>query len=106
MRVLLFRKMSCLTFFKAQIQNVAACLDKTSTLIHSIDEKGRTALHIAVCTSRIDILELLLLRGAKPDVRDNDGWTPLSRSMLLGQSKRSYIKFIYKRVWCAGESRI
>lgn len=43
------------------------------------DKKGwrRTALHMAVCNGAREIAKVLLERGANPNVRDSDGWTPL-----------------------------
>ncbi|KAK0727156.1 hypothetical protein B0T26DRAFT_671862 [Lasiosphaeria miniovina] len=48
---------------------------------------GKTALHFAACEVYPEIVELLLERGADPDVRDVEGRTPLSEAALWGRLK-------------------
>ena len=46
----------------------------------NLDDRGRyglTALHYAVRGGKLPLIQLLLERGAKPDVLDDDGLTPL-----------------------------
>ncbi|CAN0235175.1 unnamed protein product, partial [Hapterophycus canaliculatus] len=42
--------------------------------------KGSTALHVAASQDRIEVVEALLLAGARPNVSDGLGWTPLMMS--------------------------
>ena len=50
---------------------------KVGINLNTTDDKGRTALHIAVETGALDIVSLLISQGAKIDVQDNRGRTPL-----------------------------
>ncbi|KAE9606335.1 hypothetical protein Lal_00013593 [Lupinus albus] len=45
------------------------------------DIDGRTALHVASCHSRTDVVDLLLQRGANVDPQDRWGSTPLADAM-------------------------
>ena len=40
-------------------------------------EHGTTALHMAASWAHLDAVQFLVARGADPDLRDNDGRTPL-----------------------------
>jgi len=48
---------------------------------------GWTALHFAAKGGREDIVDILLLYGANPDHRDNDGFSPLDRAKAAGNVK-------------------
>jgi ankyrin repeat protein len=47
----------------------------------SLDELGRSPLHLAVEHGDVEIVRLLLEAGANPDAEDKSGWTPLYRSV-------------------------
>jgi len=47
--------------------------------LHDVDERGRTALHIAVGEGRVEAVRWLLAKGAQVDVRADDG----SRALAL-----------------------
>lgn len=73
--------------------NVPACLDKIEQLLQweasIIDEMtddlaGHTALTLASCTGRQDIVQLLLARGANALHRARDGWTLFHAAALSG----------------------
>ncbi|KAL9316612.1 hypothetical protein ACSQ67_017613 [Phaseolus vulgaris] len=49
--------------------------------VNFTDIDGRTALHVAACQGRTDVVDLLLLRGADVDPRDRWGSTPLADAM-------------------------
>lgn len=46
-----------------------------STLLNAQDSEGQTALHFAVACSHLDMVKLLLERGADPLIQDEDGFT-------------------------------
>nr|DAD37690.1 TPA_asm: hypothetical protein HUJ06_008329 [Nelumbo nucifera] len=50
----------------------------SGTNVNFKDIDGRTALHIAACQWRTDVVELLLRRGAEVDRKDRWGSTPLA----------------------------
>lgn len=56
---------------------VADFLDKYPTAINKTDEKGWTALISAAREGRIDVVGMLLERGASPDKQMGFGWTAL-----------------------------
>ncbi|RMJ12446.1 hypothetical protein CDV36_007907 [Fusarium kuroshium] len=58
--------------------------DKTrSKAINSKDVAGDTALHSAASSKRLENMEMLLSAGADPNIKNNDGMTPL-HCVLLG----------------------
>ena len=54
--------------------------------VNAKDEKGSTALHYA-SASHIDLVRLLLKNGADPDIKSNDGVSPLFVAALNGRNK-------------------
>ena len=49
------------------------------------DQNGFTALHVAAFNGLKDVVQLLLDRGAEPNISDQDGITPLSYALLRGR---------------------
>ncbi|KAB7498063.1 E3 ubiquitin-protein ligase HECTD1 [Armadillidium nasatum] len=52
----------------------------TDALIDAIDSQRSSSLHYAACFGRPQIAKVLLKYGANPDLRDEDGKTPLDRA--------------------------
>lgn len=48
------------------------------------DDRGRTALDIAILWCMPEIVKLLLIYGADPNLRDSKGMTPLMKAAILG----------------------
>ena len=61
----------------------------TKLRIDDTDSDGCTALRRAILHQDIDIVKLLILRGASIDVKDRDGRTATELAVLWGNSKRA-----------------
>ncbi|XP_015121931.1 ankyrin repeat domain-containing protein 49 [Diachasma alloeum] len=62
---------------KGHAERLAILLDKNPALISVTDKDGYTPLHRACYGNHVNIIEYLLLRGAKIDAKTIDGWEPL-----------------------------
>lgn len=59
------------------------CLNLTFSdprLLHQISGQRSSSLHYAACFGRPQIAKVLLRHGANPDLRDEDGKTPLDKA--------------------------
>jgi ankyrin repeat protein len=71
--------------FKTQaeiIESIKLCLDKGAD-IHAADSNGRTAVFGAAQMGYNEVVEFLAQRGAKLDIKDSRGRTPLDAAMGL-----------------------
>jgi hypothetical protein len=66
------------------IQAVRQIIAEAHIDLDSVDRHGRTALHHALSYGAHGIVQLLVGRGASPNVVDSDGWTPLHFAVKLG----------------------
>eukprot|EP00850_Spirogloea_muscicola_P010832 SM000065S20181 [mRNA] locus=s65:186673:188550:- [translate_table: standard] len=48
-------------------------------------QSGWTALHVAAQSGRVEMVRCLLLQGARTDIRNNDGATPLEVALSFGR---------------------
>ncbi|XP_049932450.1 integrin-linked protein kinase 1-like isoform X2 [Nymphaea colorata] len=62
---------------EGDLQGIQELLD-TGIDVNSTDIDDRTALHVAACQGRVEIVELLLEHGARLDMQDRWGSTPLA----------------------------
>ncbi|XP_043702386.1 integrin-linked protein kinase 1-like isoform X2 [Telopea speciosissima] len=62
---------------EGDLEGIVELLD-SGTDVNFRDVDGRTALHVAACQRRADVVELLLQRGAKVDPKDRWESTPLA----------------------------
>ncbi|UCC43738.1 MAG: ankyrin repeat domain-containing protein [Candidatus Zixiibacteriota bacterium] len=69
------------------LELVQTILDSDKTAIGMSNDRGSTALHIAVANGHIRIVELLLDLGADLEAIDVDGDTPLMRAAIGGHSE-------------------
>ncbi|MBN2768915.1 MAG: ankyrin repeat domain-containing protein [Campylobacterales bacterium] len=67
-------------------------IDEDSTLIEQKSNAGITPLHIAVKLRRMDIVKILLAKGADVDAQDNNGLTPLHYA--IGQNQEELSRYL------------
>jgi ankyrin repeat protein len=68
--------------------DVASLLDADADLLHSVDEHGRTPLHMAVLFQNLAAAEMLISRGANCNEEDSTGRTPLHLAGTYSISSR------------------
>lgn len=68
---------------EGDIEGINKMLD-SGTNVDYRDIDGRTALHVAACQGRTDVVELLLSRGAKVNSMDRWGSTVRIRTLRFG----------------------
>ncbi|MBL7647366.1 MAG: ankyrin repeat domain-containing protein [Candidatus Hydrogenedentes bacterium] len=59
-------------------EKVRELLKTDSTLAELRDETGQSPLHYAVLSNSVPLVELLIDEGIDPNVKDNEGRTPLT----------------------------
>ncbi|CAB0030028.1 unnamed protein product [Trichogramma brassicae] len=57
---------------------------KQSMQVDALDKMGKTPLHVAIKNGKIKLVEILMRRGANPNLADKNGFTPLH---IVCQSK-------------------
>jgi pectate lyase len=80
----------------------------------SVNERGDTALHSAVRSSNLRIIELIMTKGADVAVRNDDGQTALDIAMDRGRTKivkllannRSSVASIYLAAFLGDQARV
>jgi hypothetical protein len=63
--------------------------------LNDIDNSGRTALHYAVENDDINIVQMLLKRHAKTDIKDNDNITPI---MIAEENKNTTLVTVLRLI--------
>ncbi|KAL3848702.1 hypothetical protein ACJIZ3_010584 [Penstemon smallii] len=63
---------------EGDLEGIEELLDSATTTVNFKDIDGRTALHVAACQGRTDVIDLLLRRGADVHVEDRWGSTPIA----------------------------
>jgi len=68
------------------LTRVKTLLEKDPGIINRVDPKkeGSTLLHEAVQNNQMEVVELLLSKGASMKIKDNNGYTPLNWAVLMG----------------------
>ncbi len=69
----------------APAEEVKTLLEKHPERVHDINPLGQGPLHYAVMYKRMDLMPLLLEKGADIDLADNTGMTPLHVTALYGR---------------------
>lgn len=67
---------------EGDLEGIQELLD-SGTAVNFRDIDGRSALHVAACQGRTDVVDLLLRRGAEVDVEDRWGSTVCYNSLQL-----------------------
>lgn len=63
---------------KNQIRNCYNSTRCNAETKSSLNEDGQTALHVAVCEGHLEMVKILLERGASANKPDARGWTPIA----------------------------
>jgi ankyrin repeat protein len=72
---------------RGDVAAVTQLLARDSTLVRSVDERECTPLHFAADNGNVELVELLLERGAALEARDVDGDTPLFWAAHAGNAE-------------------
>lgn len=70
---------------KGIIDHVVSILDKEPSLVNCRDSDGYTPLHRASYNGHMNVVRVLLQRGADVDARTEDGWQPLHCACRWGE---------------------
>ena len=62
-------------------------LEAQGSDLNVCDYDGRTAMHLAACNNKLDVLKFLLSHGGKLSPRDRYGFTPLDDAMRYNNKK-------------------
>lgn len=65
----------------------------STSFTQSVDINGQNALHHAVCRSRKSLIPILIDKGVDVYGKDNDGYTPFHKAVLL--SKKNMVKYFF-----------
>lgn len=63
--------------FDGDTELVKHLLENGNQNLNTRDKLGRTLLHYSACRSKVEIVQLLLEKGANPYLKDKNGNTPL-----------------------------
>lgn len=74
-------------------QKILEFLGKTVN-VDAIDEKERTALHLAAGLNRSNFVEFLISKSAKIDAKDSDGWTALHWAVNTDGDAQSVVRLL------------
>ena len=77
--------------------NLRLLLDVGGVDVNGKGARGRTALTEAILVGDVEVVKLLLESGARVDIEDDDGYTPLAQALQRVVS-RLLIYFPVKRV--------
>ena len=77
--------------------DIAELLVSAGADVNAGDENGSTALHLAVRSGNIDLVNFLLRHNARLDARDKDGQTPLHLACLSRQNRTEVLRLILEK---------
>lgn len=72
---------------KGLVSQVSALLDQDPSAVNYVHPTigNATPLLVAIFNGRLEVVQLLLSRGADPNIRGNDNWSPLGVLILYEQ---------------------
>lgn len=70
---------------KGIVDHVVSILDKEPSLVNCKDSDGYTPLHRASYNGHVNVVRILLQRGADVDSKTEDGWQPLHCACRWGK---------------------
>jgi len=80
---------------------VEALLTWDRTLIDVQDDEGLTALHYAIAEGNVEVINLLFLHGADPNIPDNRGWDALAIALAAREMPAAHA--VMDHLFNAGE---
>lgn len=75
--------------------DAAEVLLKNRADVNAKDNKGRTALMMAIRSDHADVAEVLLKNEADVNAKDNDGWTALMWAAIRGHADATEVLIKY-----------
>eukprot|EP00252_Welwitschia_mirabilis_P022348 TRINITY_DN6018_c0_g1_i1.p1 TRINITY_DN6018_c0_g1~~TRINITY_DN6018_c0_g1_i1.p1 ORF type:complete len:483 (-),score=98.91 TRINITY_DN6018_c0_g1_i1:374-1822(-) len=72
---------------KGDAKGIEGLLKEGKVDVNSADFDDRTALHVACCEGHVDVVKLLLRKGANVNVRDRWGSTPIADAKFYGNEE-------------------
>ena len=69
-----------------KVEMAVLLLDRDPLLLDAVDGEGQTALHYAASCAHVDLVALLLERGADKTIQDGDGLTPCNSEKPVRRS--------------------
>lgn len=72
-------------------RDVVESFTEENSYWHSVKHLGKSLLHIAVRDANIDIVQLLIAKGADVNIRDRESCTPLQIAMTIAESPKEGI---------------
>lgn len=77
-------------------EELVSVLFKAGAKVDSVDKNGDTALHFAARRGNLSFINFLLKHGAKIDLRNQAGCTPLLEAITNKDSQKEYEKYLSK----------
>ncbi|XP_070497032.1 ankyrin repeat domain-containing protein 13C [Chironomus tepperi] len=82
--------------FNNDLKKLTQILKNNKEIIDKKDKHGNTALYLATATGRIECVCILLKHNATVNIKNCNGWTPLSEAISFGN--RQMIEVILKKL--------
>lgn len=70
-----------------KVKQVESLLNNQPDLLNAKNSKGLTPLHSAISKGRLNVVKLLIKKGADPELKTKNGLTPIFQALDLGRNK-------------------